>query len=271
MSFKIASINSFFDGVSIEDLRAADWLHIHFKVFTGNHEMLKEYHSKRKGLHPLQAVFEEHQPDVVIINEVVRSNQDHATISYLKENGLMAFELDASREISNEFKRGTLVATRFESKKVEIEVQRFPGGHFSALEIPELNLIVIGVQGTPFNWLIRKYQIRTILSYFDKFCQEGYRVIVAGDFNMGIRYSDLKLPDEIKHFTQNTFPCPTFHDAICSEKSISGEFMRIILKLRKGPRSLDHILYSSNNLNFLEGSSQETVSDHCALVARFAT
>jgi endonuclease/exonuclease/phosphatase family metal-dependent hydrolase len=269
MDFKVATVNSFFDGVSVEDLTANSWLKLHWKVFTGNVDILKKHHDMRVGPHPIKAVFEKHQPDIVIVNEVIETDGKNETIQFLNDQNFYGVELDSAVEVTAEFKRGTLVASRFESEPVEIDIQRFPGGRFSALKIAELNLIVIGVQGTPFNWLVRKHQIRVLLSYFKKFEEEGYRVIVAGDFNMGIRHSDLTLPEGIKHFTERSFPSPRFHDTICDEKSISAEFMRTILKLRKGPRSLDHILYSASTLELIEGMPQETVSDHCALVAQF--
>lgn len=271
MEFKVATVNSFFDGVSVEDLTAYSWLKLHLNVFAGNKSMMEYYQKRRNGTHPVKEMFEKHNPDIIIVNEVIETSQKNETIQFLNDHKFQGVELDAAVEVSSSFKRGTLVASRFESRSVDLDVQRFPGGRFSALEIPELNLKVIGVQGTPFNWLVRKYQIRSILSYFEKFKSEGFRVIVAGDFNMGIRTSDLVLPDGIKHYTERSFPSPTFHDMICDEKSMAAEFMRTILKLRKGPRSLDHILYSAPELEMIVGSPLETVSDHCALVAKFRT
>lgn len=268
MEFKLATINSFFDGVSIDDLSAYDWLRVHAKTFMGSVDDVRKYQKQRSGLHPVCQVLDEHKPDIMVVNEVIRFRDTSETIHLLNERGYKGAEIDAPVEMTANFKRGTLVACRFESTPIELNLQRFPGGRFSGMKIPELNTVVIGVQGTPFNWLIRKYQIRSILSYFEKFESEGYRVIVAGDFNMGIKSSDLTLPDNISHFTERTFPSPAFYDKLRNESTLSSKFMRSLLKLRKGPRSLDHILHSKE-LSLKQGSPIETTSDHCALFAHF--
>jgi hypothetical protein len=268
MEFKLATINSFFDGISIEDLSAFQWLMVHAKTFMGTVDDVRKYQKQRSGLHPVCQILEQQSPDILVVNEVIRYNDTSETIHLLNERGYKGAEIDAPVEMTADFKRGTLVACRYDSTPIELNLQRFPGGRFSGMKIPELNLVVIGVQGTPFNWLIRKHQIRSIFSYFEKFESEGYRVVVAGDFNTGIQNSDLILPDNILHFTERTFPSPSFYEKLKDENSISSAFMRTLLKFRKGPRSLDHILYSKD-LSLKRGVPIETLSDHCALFAHF--
>lgn len=268
MEIKLATVNSLFDGVSVQDLTASDWMIVHAKTFAGNVNAIRKYQKIRAGNHPVMDVIEAHKPDIIIVNEVIKYKETSETIKLLKEREYKGVELDAAVEVASDFKRGTLVACRYAYESINLDVQRFPGGRFSGMKIPELNLIVIGVQGTPFNWLIRKHQINSILSYFKQFTSEGYKVIVAGDFNTGIRNSDLTLPDGISHFTERTFPSPGFYQQLCADKSMASRFMRTLLKLRKGPRSLDHVLYC-DKLKLLEGNSFETSSDHCALLTVF--
>jgi endonuclease/exonuclease/phosphatase family metal-dependent hydrolase len=271
VNVKIATVNSFFDGVSVNDLSASKWLSLHLKVFLGNQSLLRSYQIKRKETHPVRFICETYNPDIIVVNEVIESSEKNETIQFLKNRGYQGVDLDAAVEVTAEFKRGTLVASRYPSETVQIEVQRFPGGRFSALKIEKLNLIVIGVQGTPFNWLIRKYQIRAILSYLDKFDSEGYKVVVAGDFNMGIRNSSLSLPENMGHYTERSFPSPGFYEKICNDKSFAANLMCGLLKVREAPRSLDHILFNKGEMNLVSSMPCETISDHCALIATFET
>jgi endonuclease/exonuclease/phosphatase family metal-dependent hydrolase len=269
VKIKIATVNTFFDGVSVHDLKAASWLKLHAKVFLGNGKALTKYHIVNDRMHPLEQICQEHSPDIVVVNEVIDSAQGSRAIEFLKNNGYHGVDLDAPVEMTDDFRRGTLVASRHKSETVKIDVQRFPGGRFSALKIHEHHLIVIGVQGTPFNWLVRQHQIRVILSYLSKFKSEGYRIVVAGDFNMGIRNSSLELPDDVGHFTERSFPSPDFYENICNDDSLAANLMCSLLKVRKAPRSLDHILFSRNGLELKSSAVSETTSDHCALVAEF--
>jgi len=269
LNIKIATVNSFFDGVSVDDLNAASWLELHAKVFVGNGKALAKYHIVNDRAHPVEQMCQEHNPDILVVNEVIDSSKGSRAIEFLKNNGYHGVDLDTPVTVTDEFKRGTLVASRYNANTVNIDIQRFPGGRFSALKIHDHNLIVIGVQGTPFNWLVRKHQVRVILSYLSKFQKEGYRVVVAGDFNMGIRNSSLELPDNVGHYTERSFPSPDFYANICNDDSLAAKLMCSLLKVRKAPRSLDHILFSRNGLELKSSAVSETTSDHCALAAEF--
>jgi endonuclease/exonuclease/phosphatase family metal-dependent hydrolase len=268
MEIVFATINSFFDGVSVSDLNASKWLKLHGRTFMGDYTMVKALKEDRRDPHPVQQLLNEHNPDILVINEVITGDGLNETLGILNRMGFSNWMMDLMKESTSKIKRGTLVVSKRPSEKVKIEIQRFPGGRFSAMQIPDYQLTVIGVQGSPFNKFLRKKQFSTILDYFERFNSDDHRVIVAGDFNMGADLGKIDLPDSVGHYTTQTFPCPNFLSTIRQEGSIVSNLMLGMLKLRKGPRSLDHILYSQN-LQLKSGQSMESASDHCALISCF--
>ena len=268
IDIRVASINSFFDGVSVNDLSTADWMLLHTRVFMGNYAMLDRLRAANREVHPVEDVLNQYRPDIVIVNEVIQSELQSKALKILKKRGYHNPNLDALQEVNSKHRRGTLVVCNRSCVKLDVEIQRFPGGRFAAMRIPEWHLVVIGVQGTPFNNFIRKKQISTVLDYFESFREEGARVLVAGDFNMGVNSSSLSLPPGVGHFTRKSFPGPDFFELIRSENSWSSRLLSVLLNLEKGPRNLDHVFYSSN-LKHTSGEAVSTISDHCALVSTF--
>ncbi len=264
MKLRLATVNTLFDGVSIHDLSASKWIQLHRQAFMGDYSLMDKLRQEREGAHPVEEIVDQFQPHLIVVNEVIKSDFPSESIRILKSSGYKNFRSDLSEEISSGHKRGTLVACLADCDEVEVKVQRFPGGRFAALRVPAWQLVLIGVQGTPFNKFLRKKQVNTILEYFKKYQSNNDHVIVAGDFNMGINSSDLVLPDELQHFTRKTFPSPDFHEIVKSDNSIWSTLMMNLLKLRNGPRSLDHILFSQG-MQKVDGKAVQTTSDHSAL------
>lgn len=268
MEIRVATVNTFFDGVSVKDLNAQKWLMLHGRVFLGDYSRIESLSNGSSGKHPVTQVLEKHNPNILVVNEVLDGANFGRTHEILQDSGFSNLTSDFVDEAVGGVRRGTLVASKSPSSDLKIEIQRFPGGRFCAVYIPEFKLNVIGVQGSPFNRLLRKKQFNTVMSYFESLNGGEDRVIVAGDFNMGADLGKIELPESVGHYTSETFPCPQFLSALHREKSSLSNVMLRLLKIRKGPRCLDHILYS-DNLNRESGFSLETSSDHCALIATF--
>jgi len=265
---KLSTINTFFDGVDVNHLSTLDWLRLHIDVFRGSDKLMRKYQNRSSGCHPVESVIKEKEPDIVVVNEVVVGEPGSTTLDLLKSNGYKYRATGCDPNPNGVFERNTLVASRLAGDEISIDIQQFPGGRFCALQFESLNLVVIGVQGSPFNGLIRKAQIQTVFSYIDKYVSEGVSVVAAGDFNLSLKNSNLS-NGHVKVYSERSFPSPKFFEKLKS-KSFVNTLMRIGLGLKNGPRRLDHILYSKG-MECSLSQALETTSDHQALYAELGS
>jgi len=265
---KISTVNTFFDGVDISQLSILQWLRLHFDVFRGSNKLMRKHQNKRSSDHPLEKVIKQKEPDILVVNEVIVGKPGSKSLEILKSNGYEYRATGCDPNPNDIFERNTLVASRLAADELSIDIQQFPGGRFCALQFESMNFVVIGVQGSPFNGMIRKAQIRAVFSYIDELVSKKVSVVAAGDFNLSLKNSSLS-NGNVKVYSERSFPTPKFYEKIKSKGFINTVF-RIVMGLKSGPRRLDHILYSKG----LECNASETIetsSDHQALYAELTS
>ena len=259
---KIATVNTFFDGVDVSLLTPWQWLKLHFDVFRGSDKLMRKFQKLRSGNHPIESIIEHRNPDIIVVNEVIVGKPESKSLEILKENGYSYRATGCDPNPNGVFERNTLVASRLASEELSIDIQQFPGGRFCALHFKQMNFVVIGVQGSPFNGMIRKAQIKTVFDYIDSLVSKGMDVIAAGDFNLSLKNSSLR-NGNIQYYSERSFPSPKFYEKLKSKK-IFHTLMRFGLGLKNGPRRLDHIMYSPG-IRCEKQEPFETCSDHQAL------
>mgnify|MGYP006282695481 CR=1 FL=1 len=263
---RLATVNTFFDGVDVSTLSPLQWLYLHFDVFRGSDKLMRKYQEMRSVSHPIEAVIRDKDPDIIVVNEVVVGQPDSKSLEVLKENGYKFRATGCDPNPNDVFERNTLVASRLAGEELSVDIQQFPGGRFCALQFKSMNFVVIGVQGSPFNGMVRKAQIKTVFDYIDKLVSQNINVIAAGDFNLSLKNSSLT-NGNIFYYSARSFPSPEFYKKLKS-KGFFQTIMRLGLGLKNGPRRLDHILFSKG-LKCLKREPFETCSDHMALYAEF--
>jgi len=260
----LATVNTFFDGVDVRTLSPLQWLYLHFDVFRGSDKLMRKYQEMRSGSHPIESVINDKDPDIIVVNEVIVGRPGSKSLEVLKENGYKFRATGCDPNPNGVFERNTLIASRLSADELSIDIQQFPGGRFCALQFKSMNFVVIGVQGSPFNGMIRKLQIKSVFDYFDKLVSQGMSVIAAGDFNLSLKNSNLS-KGGISYYSERSFPSPEFYKKLKS-KGFFQFLMRLGLGLKNGPRRLDHILYSKG-VECVNSEPFETCSDHQALYA----
>jgi exonuclease III len=263
---KLATVNTFFDGVDVNTLSPLQWLYLHFDVFRGSDKLMRKHQEKRSGSHPIEAVIHDKDPDIIVVNEVIVGEPGSKSLEILKDKGYKFRATGCDPNPNGIFERNTLVASRLAGDELSIDIQQFPGGRFCALQFKSMNFVVIGVQGSPFNGMIRKLQIKTVFDYIDRLVSQGMSVIAAGDFNLSLKNSNLT-NGNVSYYSERSFPSPKFYEKLKS-KGFFQTLMRLGLGLKNGPRRLDHILFSKG-VECLKREPFETCSDHKALYAEF--
>jgi hypothetical protein len=261
----VASINTFFDGVDVCDLSVWGWTNLHLHLFLGNPSVLKKYHLMRDKYHPLAQIIDEFSPDVIVANEVTRSPWGSRSFNILKDHS--GYHVTKAKDPTNpsKFHRMTILATKFPTKDLELDVTRFPGGRFCAAE-DEKGRIFIGVQGSPFLHASRMTQIKSVFEKCEEYLRNDCEIVVAGDFNTNLEGEKVQLPDRTVHVTHPSFPHPDFYRLLEETKNPLVSQLKRFLKLNRGPRPLDHII-ASDKYKLERSQSVKTGSDHLALVA----
>jgi len=261
---KLATVNTFFDGVDVSLITPFQWLFLHFDVFRGLDKRMRKFQNMRSDMHPVESIIKEKNPDILVVNEVIVGEPESRSLEVLKDNGYKYRATGCDPNPNGVFERNTLVASRLPSEEVSIDIQQFPGGRFCALQFESMNCVVMGVQGSPFNGMVRKAQINTVFDYISNLAADGVHVIAAGDFNLSVKNSDLE-NGTIRYYSERSFPSPQFFRKLKS-KSLLPTLMRMFLGLKNGPKRLDHILFS-HGVECQRNEPFETCSDHVALYA----
>lgn len=262
--FKIASVNTFFDGADVSSMGVTDWVMLHANMFFGNPATLQKHQEKRKDLHPLEKVIKEYDPDVVVVNEIVHTPWGSESQNILHKYGFHDISYGRDPTGLGDYHRMTAVATRFPATKTKLKVQSFPGGRFCALQAD--GWVFIGVQGCPFYDSARLNQIKRVFKQCEKYHGEECNVLVAGDFNTDLVEENVSPPAITQHISEKTFPHSGFYDQLANGNGLLTRWTKNILGLKNGQRSLDHILVSEpHEVNGYW--TEQTSSDHLALVA----
>lgn len=269
-TLKVATINTFFDGISVRDMGFYKWVFTHVFTFLRFRKRVRKLQLERKGLHPVEQIISNHQPDVIVVNEVINAKWGSDSVGILKESGYEFISIGPSPTPRNNLTRLNLVASRIEGEVEKIPIENETGGRFCGLRIDQYNLLVIGVLASPFYPTPRKNQIKKVLDYSKKTLNENGNVIVAGDLNCEMKdLKNIQLSESFQCITDKTFP---HSDLVKAIENIFLPFRilaKYVLSVSKGQRHLDHI-FIPKNAELIEFWIENTTSDHLGLVAEVA-
>lgn len=266
-ALKVATINTFFDGISVRKMSFYTWVITHLYTFLRIRKRVRRLQLERNGPHPVEQVIQNHNPDIIVVNEVINAKWSSDSVKILKAKGYEYISIGPSPTPRNNLTRLNLVASRIEGEVEKIDIENQSGGRFCGLRIKKYNLLVIGVLASPFYPISRKEQIKKVLEYSLKVLNSNGNVIVAGDLNCEMKdLKDVHLPEKFQYITDNTFPHNNLLTALDNSFFIIRWLGKFILNLGEGQRKLDHIFIPSD-ANLKEYWIEETSSDHLGIIA----
>ena len=264
----VATINTLFDGVSVEQRSIQSWVLLHALTFAGRKGCVQKEQRLREGEHPVEQIIRKYQPKILVANEVIQAPWGSETMSLLDNNGYHHRAIGYPPSQKSSLARITVLASRLPGKSVEVPVSNHTGGRFCALQVEESDLLIVGVQASAFYPKIRTQQIREVFAFCRQKIQEGMHVVVAGDFNSELTDDNgIQIPQELLHFTEPSFPHPNLLQKLEESPKVLRKAFQSLLSLSGGQRSLDHILIPSD-WTVLSFDREITSSDHLGLVAR---
>lgn len=266
-AIKIATINTFFDGISVRKMSFYTWVVTHIYTFLRIRKRVRRLQLERNGLHPVEQVIQNHDPDIIVVNEVINAKWGSDSVKILKDSGYEYISIGPSPTPRNNLTRLNLVASKIEGEVEKIDIENQSGGRFCGLRIEKYDLLVIGVLASPFYPISRKNQIKKVLEYSLKVLNRNGNVIVAGDLNCEMKdLKDVHLPEKFQCITDKSFPHTNLINAIDKAFPFFRWLGKYILNLKDGQRKLDHIFIPSN-AELKEYWVEETSSDHLGLIA----
>ncbi len=267
INLKIATINTFFDGISVRKMSLYTWIITHIYTFLRIRKRVRRLQLERNGLHPVEQIIQNHFPDIIVVNEVINAKWGSDSVKILKDSGYEYISIGPSPTPRNNLTRLNLVASRIEGKVEKINIENQTGGRFCGLRIEQHKLLVIGLLASPFYPTSRKNQIKKVFEYGKEVLNSNGNVIIAGDLNCELTdIEDLQLPDSFQCITDKSFPHSNLVAAIDNTLFPIRWLAKYVLNLRNGQRKLDHIFIPNNST--LENYWVEvTSSDHLGLIA----
>ncbi len=267
--FTIATINTLFDGISVENRSIGSWIALHAKIFAKRKKCIQREQHLRDGKHPVEQIIQKYQPEVLVMNEVIYAPWGSETKSLLDKYNYAYRIIGLPKKLKKSLARNTLIASKLPGKSVNIPISNFAGGHFCALRIKNSDVLILGIHASAFAPKIRSQQIKEVFEFSKQKIQDGLQVVVAGDFNYELpQDKGIQIPMGLLNYTKPSFPHPNLLKKINLLPRISQKLLQSLLSLSNGgQRSINHILIPSNwtMLNFC---SEVTSSDHSGLIAK---
>lgn len=265
----IATINTLFDGVGVENRSIESWVVLHAKTYARRGRYVQREQRLRNAEHPIEQIIKRYEPQVLVANEVIQAPWGSETIILLDKYNYPYRAIGSPEKPKDSLAQNTLIASRLPGTSVDVTVSNPTGGHFCALRIDDSDILIVGIQASAFFSKIRFQQINEVFAFCNQKVQEGLRVIVAGDFNCELTEDDgIKIPGELAHLTTPSFPHPNLVKRINRSSRIPRRLFQSLLSLSGDKlRSLDHILIPSD-WTVLSIDSEVTSSDHLGLIAK---
>jgi hypothetical protein len=266
-TISIATVNTFFDGISTRNMSFAKWIWVHIYTFLRLRFKIRKAQIKRKDDHPIEQVIKYHNPTIINANEVINAKWGSDSFKLLKNSGYEQMVVGASPTPKNNLTRLNLVACRAPGKRIKMGIENEDGGRFCCFELERTGTQIIGVLASPFYPTPRTKQIKSVIEYGIEQMNNGKRVVIMGDMNCELE--DLPFYDKItEHFqvvTDGTFPNPELMEAINRVWQPFRWLSKYVLSINKGYQKLDYILIPKS-VKIYDSHTVTTVSDHRSIV-----
>ena len=265
---EITGLNTGFDGALIvPDLDGnvlKNWVAAHDFVLRARDIEAIQALQKQQEIHPVRQLINDNNPRILALTEVMPDMPGGSeSVKILKEEGFKMI-LGRHKE-GDQMRRTTLIAYKKENgEDINFHIPRIVGGNSCGLLFPDSKMISLAVHLSAFVPAERWRQLIFTASRVYKYCQEGYDVILTGDFNT--EYKGLfklvfnRLP--LQHKSLLSFPPQKLIDEVRNEAGLQGILLRRTLGKEK---NLDH-MFISNEFKINKFDSQEVNSDHKALI-----
>lgn len=255
---KLVTANILFGGMQCRHV--GEWLYAHYKVLVAQSETFLRQRLKVGGDTIVKDLVNKFSPDILILNEVIPSLSD-AVVRKLKE---ARYNIVMGEWQKFPMSRTTLIASKFRGRKFPF---RFPGDlgdGACAFEIPALKTITLAPHPSAFNKRVRHTQLKYIADTIRKIQQAkpDYHIILGGDFNSDEIEMDLffkELP--LTRLSHPSFPSKALYEQLNWWR---WSWLKWVMSLRKGQRSIDHFLIS-RGLKNPQAQVYDTAADHSAI------
>ena len=127
-ALKIATINTFFDGISVRNMGFYKWVFTYVFTFLRFRKQVRKLQLEREGLHPVEQVIQNRQPDIIVVNEVINAKWGSDSAKILKNSGYEYISIGPSPTPRNNLTRLNLVASKIEGKVEKIPIENETGG-----------------------------------------------------------------------------------------------------------------------------------------------
>lgn len=268
-TISIATVNTFFDGISTKDMSFARWIWVHIYTFLRMRFKIRKAQINRKEDHPIEQVIKYHNPTIINANEVINAKWGSDTFELLKNSGYDQMVFGASPTPKNNLTRLNLVACRAPGKRVKMGIENEDGSRFCCFELERTVTQIIDVLTSPFYPTPRTKQINSVINYGIEQLKNGKKVVIMGDMNCeleGLPFYNII----IEHFqvvTDNTFPNPKLMNSINRVWQPFRWLGKYVLSINKGHQKLDYILLPKS-LEIIAKHTVTTVSDHRSIVVK---
>ncbi len=266
----LGTANILFGGVELkkkhESVDVLDWLLLHAMVLWVKSEKFISTRLLDGNSDAIKTIVQLHHPDVLVINEVM-PDISQAPLQQLERLGYHV-SIGRAEHKPYPLATATVVASKHALRELPFSLPGKSGGGSRAVEISELELIVVAPQPSAFNSRIRASQLAYTANQARAFnrLEPGYELIIMGDLN-----SDGKEVDGyfeslgLKRYSQPTFPSQSLLNGLRKER---WNLLRRIMQLNKGSRDLDqiHVPAKWKNDSF---QTLEMGSDHEAVIGVF--
>ena len=266
-TISIATVNTFFDGISTKNMSFAKWIWVHIYTFLRMRFKIRKEQLSRNDDHPIEQVIKHHNPTIINANEVINAKWGSDTFSLLKNSGYEQMALGASPTPKNNLTRLNLVACRAPGKRIKMGIENEDGGRFCCFELERTGTQIIGVLASPFYPTPRTKQIKSVIEYGIEQMNNGKRVVIMGDMNCeleGLPFYN-KITEHFQVVTDGTFPNPEMMDAINRIWQPFRWLGKFVLSINKGYQKLDYILIPKS-VKIFATHTVTTVSDHKSIV-----
>ncbi len=263
----IATVNTFFDGISTNNMSFARWIWVHIFTFLRLRFKIRKAQITRKDDHPIEHVIKHHNPTIINANEVINAKWGSDSFMLLKDSGYEQMVVGASPTPKNNLTRLNLVACRAPGKRIRMGIENDNGGRFCCFELERTGTQIIGVLASPFYPTPRTNQIKKVIDYGIEQMNNDKKVIIMGDMNCELAdlpFYDL-ITDNFQIVTDGTFPNPELMDAINRVWQPFRALAKYVLSISKGHQKLDYILLPKS-VKIYATHTVTTASDHQSIV-----
>lgn len=266
----LATANILFGGIELErngdNTDVKDWLLAHYMVLVAKSEKFIRDRLKKKSGNIVKELIKNFNPDILVLNEVMPDISDQV-LNTLKEASYH-FVIGKTNHHPYPIARTALIASKFAGQEFPFNLPGNAGGGAVGLEIPELKTIVLAPHPSAFSSKVRTEQLFHVKEVVQRLLSKksNCEVLVVGDFNTDGNEIDpifSELP--LSRFSHPSFPSDSLYDQLNKK---SWQWMKPILGLSGGQRSLDHVL-ATPGWNNPKLTPYQTTSDHVALILDF--